>query len=334
MLLVGGSGYIGTAITSHLLEAGYRVRVLDRLIYDNQTCVPVFLRHPNFEFRYGDIADRDCLKTALENVTDVVFLAGLVGDPITKKFPAESEYINETGYERAFETLNTVDPDRVVFVSTCSNYGLIPEGDLADEHYELAPLSAYAIAKVKAELALLGLKGKVGYSPTILRFATAFGLSPRMRFDLTINQFTREMFLGNELVVYDADTWRPYCHVNDFARVIDCVLSADKSKTAFQVFNAGGDENNFTKRMVVNAVLEHLPDAPVRFQEHGSDPRNYRVDFSKIRNILDFSPKFDVDAGIREIVSSLEARLFRDIGTPSRFFGNYEIDYQIPERHS
>jgi nucleoside-diphosphate-sugar epimerase len=330
VLLVGGSGYIGTVITSYLLDAGYHVRVLDRLIYDNQTCVPIFLKHPDFEFRFGDIADRETFRSALEEITDVVFLAGLVGDPITKKYPVESEFINETGYERAFAVLDDFELDKVVFVSTCSNYGLIPEGDLAVEEYELSPLSSYSVAKVKAEQALLALKGNVRYSPVVLRFATAFGLSPRMRFDLTINEFTREMFFGNELVVYDPDTWRPYCHVNDFANVIDLVLSAPASDTAFKFFNAGGDTNNYTKRMVVEAIRAHLPMAPVKYQERGSDPRNYRVDFSKIRNTLGFTPAFDVDAGIRELIVALESGIFHQIDMPPKFFGNYEIDYAAP----
>lgn len=330
ILLVGGSGYIGTVITSHLLGAGYSVRVLDRLIYDNQTCVPIFLKHPNFDFRFGDIADAEMLRSALEDITDVVFLAGLVGDPITKKYPVESEFINVTGYERSFAVLDEFELAKVVFVSTCSNYGLIPEGDLATEDYELAPLSSYAVAKVRAERSLLALRGNVRYSPVILRFATAFGMSPRMRFDLTINEFTREMFFQDELVVYDPDTWRPYCHVNDFANVIDLILDAPAHKTAFEVFNAGGDTNNYTKRMVVEAIQAHLPGAPVQFQERGSDPRNYRVDFSKIKNTLNFEPAFDVDAGIRELITALEAGIFHQIDTPSRFFGNYEIDYAVP----
>ena len=123
------------------------------------------------------------------------------------------------------------------------------------------------------------LKNKTDMCPTVLRFATAFGLSPRMRFDLTISNFTRDMAMGKDLLVYDANTWRPYCHVQDFARLIHTVLEAPSKKVAFEVFNAGGDLNNATKQMIVDSILKKIPDAKVRYLEHGSDPRNYRVNF-------------------------------------------------------
>jgi nucleoside-diphosphate-sugar epimerase len=108
------------------------------------------------------------------------------------------------------------------------------------------------------------------------------------------------------------------------------VLSAPASDSAFQIFNAGGDTNNNTKRMVVEAISAYLPTAPVKYQERGSDPRNYRVDFSKIRNTLGFTPAFDVDAGIRELIVALDSGIFHKIDMPPKFFGNYEIDYAAP----
>ena len=152
-------------------------------------------------------------------------LAGLVGDPITKKFPYEAHDINDIALRGCIDQLNGRGLNKVIFVSTCSNYGLIQDDVLADEDFELTPLSLYAKSKVGAEKHLLSLKGQTDYHPTILRFATAFGLAPRMRFDLTVNEFTREVAEGNELVVYDAHTWRPYCHVRDFARLIGRVLA-------------------------------------------------------------------------------------------------------------
>ena len=107
-----------------------------------------------------------------------------------------------------------------------------------------------------------------------------------MRFDLTVSEFTKELALGHELLVYDANTWRPYCHVLDFGRLIDVVLQAPVEKIAFEVFNAGGEVNNYTKQGIVDAILEQLPNAQVKYKEHGVDPRNYRVDFSKVRKNL------------------------------------------------
>ena len=297
ILIIGGAGYIGPVITDHLLSAGYKVKCLDLLLYHNNATVIPFLGNPNYHFIYGDLRDRIALKRALHDVTDVILLAGLVGDPITKKYPEASHSINDEGIINCIDFLNGRELDRVIFVSTCSNYGLIETSDLADETYPLSPLSLYAKSKVAAEQCLLANQGKVDYTPTILRFATAFGLAPRMRFDLTVNEFTRELALGHELLVFDANTWRPYCHVKDFGRLIQKVIEAPRSKIAFEVFNAGGEINNFTKQGVLDIILSKLPDARVRYQDHGSDPRNYRVNFAKVRNILGFEPEYTVDYG-------------------------------------
>jgi nucleoside-diphosphate-sugar epimerase len=215
----------------------------------------------------------------------------------------------------------------VVFVSTCSNYGLIDSKDLADENFPLSPLSLYAKSKVAAEQRLMANKGKVDYTPTILRFATAFGLAPRMRFDLTVNEFVRDLALGRELLVFDAHTWRPYCHVKDFGRLIQKVIEAPLSKIAFEVFNAGGEANNFTKQGVVDTILALLPDARVRYQEHGSDPRNYRVNFEKVRNTLGFEPEYSVDFGVRELLGVIGEHIFDRADLTRNFHGNYEIEY-------
>ncbi len=331
VLIVGGAGYIGSVLTEQLLRQGYRVRSQDLLLYHNQLTVLPFLGRPGYEFVQGDYADRDHMEACLEGVTDVVILAGLVGDPITKKYPNESQRINHDGMLALIDRLDGRGLNRVVFVSTCSNYGLIPQDTLADENYELSPLSLYAKAKVAMETALLGIKGRVDYQTTVLRFATAFGLSPRMRFDLTVSEFTRAMYLGHELVVYDAHTWRPYCHLGDFSEVIRRVLEAKPERVAFEVFNAGGEVNNFTKQMIVDAILTQLPDAKVGYQQHGSDPRNYRVDFTKIRERLFFQPRYTVHDGVSELIAALRSGLFRNVEQPASFFGNYAIDYPAAE---
>ena len=291
ILVIGGAGYIGTILSNHLLNAGYRVRSLDLFIYQNNLCVLPYLGNNNYQSFQGDLCDSKVLDKALDGITDVVLLAGLVGDPITKKYPEASKAINSTGIKRCIDFFDGKGLDRLVFVSTCSNYGMIKTGQLANEDFELKPLSIYAKAKVEAEQHILKFKGKTDFTPTVLRFATAFGLSPRMRFDLTISEFTREIALGRELVVYDAHTWRPYCHVQDFARLIQCVLEAPKDKVSFEIFNAGDDTNNATKQMIVDVILEKRPDGKVCYQEHGKDPRNYKVSFEKVKSLLSFKSK-------------------------------------------
>ncbi|MGI9407123.1 MAG: NAD-dependent epimerase/dehydratase family protein [Hyphomicrobiaceae bacterium] len=327
ILIVGGSGYIGGPLTTELLRNGYDVRNLDLQIYDHHAAMTGYLQHPGYDYRYGDIGNAGGLDAALDGITDVIILAGLVGDPITKKYPDEAHAINDLGIRNFIDGLNDRGLNKVVFVSTCSNYGIIDEDSVADEDFELKPLSLYAKSKVAAEQYITSLKGQIDYHPTVLRFATAFGLAPRMRFDLTVNEFTRELYLDKELLVYDADTWRPYCHVRDFSRLIDRVLQFPASDVSFEVFNAGGDANNHTKQSIVDLICKRLPDRKVSYKAHSDDPRNYRVSFEKVREKLLFEPAFSVADGIDETIWALGSHLFEDVDARPNFYGNYELTY-------
>jgi nucleoside-diphosphate-sugar epimerase len=325
VLLTGGAGYIGLPLARRLTEAGRAVRIFDRLVYNHGSAGLALMADTDTEFMFGDMGDETALNRALDGVTDVVILAGLVGDPITKKFSQESQAINEEALRRFIDRLDRRGLNKVVFISTCSNYGMIADNEVAHEGFALNPLSLYAKAKVAAERYLLSLRGHVDYHATVLRFATAFGLAPRMRFDLTVNEFARELFLGRELVVYDADTWRPYCHVRDFARLIQRVLDAPPDVVSFEVFNGGGDANNLTKRQIVRMVLELVPEGQVIYRDNSADPRNYRVDFRKVRERLRFEPEIDVAYGIAEIIAALRSHLLDDVDARPSFYGNYEL---------
>ncbi len=329
ILIIGGAGYIGSVLTDDLLNAGYEVCCFDNFLYHNNHCVLPYIGRKNYQFFYGDVCNLSALTSALVDVTDVVLLAGLVGDPITKKYPEIAEKINDQGIRNTIDHLKNYNIEKVVFISTCSNYGLINNDELADENFPLNPLSLYAKAKVSAENYLLNLRRIVDYTPTVLRFATAFGLSPRMRFDLTVNEFTRDLALGKELLVYDADTWRPYCHVRDFGRLIIKVLEAPLETVGFEVFNAGGDINNYTKQGIIDLILKKLPYASVRYQQHGGDPRNYRVDFRKVRDVLNFEPQYTVEDGVAELLDAMGNKIFTQVDKTPNIFGNYNIDYNL-----
>lgn len=329
ILLIGGAGYIGSVVTKHLLECGYKVRCLDLLLYENNECVIPHLMDENYEFIYGDFTDPKTVTHALIGITDVIILGGLVGDPITKKYPDISQKINHSGMLSLIDSLNNNGLNKVIFISTCSNYGIVASNNLADENCELTPLSLYAKAKVAIEEHLCSLRGKIDYSPTILRFSTAFGLSPRMRFDLTVNQFARELYSGEEVLVYDPETWRPYCHVKDFSLALQRVLESPLELVSFEIFNAGGDKNNFTKRMVVDTVKKFIPHAKIRFQEKGSDPRDYRVNFKKIREVLHFEPKYTIDDGVAEIIKALDQKIFNNVPHRINFYENNKINYAM-----
>ena len=325
VLLIGGEGYIGNIVSQKLLINGYSVISYDNLIYQNNICVLNKTHFEKYNFIHGDMLEKNKLEKLIKEVDVVLLLAGLVGDPITKKYPKESAMINDNGVKNVIDLCSKNNIERFIFISTCSNYGLIKDDVLADEEYELNPLSLYSKSKVNAEKYILSLQGNTDMNPTILRFATAFGLSPRMRFDLTISEFTYQLALGNELVVYDADTWRPYCHVEDFARLIQKVIESPVEKVSFEVFNAGSDVNNATKKMIVDMIISEIPDGRVKYQDHGSDPRNYRVNFDKVRSTLDFEVKKTINDGISELLEKINHHIFDNINNNISFYGNYEI---------
>lgn len=326
VLLIGGAGYIGPVIARALLDDDYDVTILDSLIYNNRFAIERLFSFKNFKFVNGSMGNPIALTESLINIDCVILLAGLVGDPITKKYPNASADINERQLQFCIRKLSDMNLDRVVFVSTCSNYGLLPDNALADEKHPTFPLSLYAQAKVSAEKLLISLSDKSGFCPTILRFATAFGLAPRMRYDLTVNEFTREMFLGNELVVFDPDTWRPYCHVRDFAEIVRLVINSPRNKVCGEIYNAGSNENNFTKRQLVKLISHHVDNPKVVFKDHGTDPRNYKVDFSKIQERLNFKPSHSIESGILEIIDILKREGVSSLPENENYYGNYSLD--------
>ena len=303
ILLIGGAGYIGAVTIRHLLDKKYNVTCLDNLIYDNSYSLNEFEKNREFNFIFGDLRNDLLMNELLSKCDAVVILAGLVGDPITKKYPEISEQINNIGIKKLINYCKNKKIEKIVFVSTCSNYGLNETSLALNEETELKPISLYAKQKVEVEKFILSQKNNLDCSPTILRFSTAFGLSPRMRFDLTINQFTKSIFEDEELEVFDFSTWRPYCHVKDFARALEQVLNADKKITNFQVFNVGSNNNNFTKKQIVEQIFKFIPSNKVVFTDKKKDPRNYKVNFSKINKILNFKIKYTVNDGIEEMIN-------------------------------
>ncbi len=327
VLVVGGAGYVGNVLCGRLLDAGYSVRVLDRLIFDHGAAIAPLLEVPGFEFVYGDLRDPEAVERALDGVTDVALLAGLVGDPITKTYPELSDSINLQGCSALIERLEGRGIDRFVFTSTCSNYGLRTSDDPATEESELAPVSLYAEHKVELEKRILAAAGRgVDFTPTVLRISTAYGLSPRMRFDLTIAEFTRTLSAGEELVVYDADTWRPYCHVRDIAKAVLTAFAAPAEQVDGEVFNVGHTDENYTKRMVVEVVQEAIGGTGrVEFEEGGRDPRNYRVNFDKIRDRLGYVPDHRVPGSVAALARAVEAGAYVDFPVRSSFYTNHAI---------
>ena len=326
VLVAGGAGYVGNVLVRRLLAAGCRVRVLDRLLFGHGAAVAGLVEEPDFSLHHGDICQQEDVEAALEDVTDVVLLAALVGDPISRKYPVLTRQVNVDGAELLLEAADRKGVERFVFTSTCSNYGLRDTDEPATEESELAPLSPYAETKVEFERHVLEQAERRAICPTVLRIATAYGLSPRMRFDLTISEFTRTLTIGEELVVYDADTWRPYCHVADISRAIMAVLESDPDQVRGEVFNVGHSDENYTKRMVVETVQESLNgEGRVSFTEGGFDARNYRVSFDKIGSALGFEALERVPQTVDRLVQAIRAGVFDDVDLRPGFYGNHSI---------
>ncbi|MSO42280.1 MAG: NAD(P)-dependent oxidoreductase [Solirubrobacterales bacterium] len=322
VLVAGGAGYVGSVLVGRLLEAGQRVTVLDALLYDNGASLAGVADHAGFTFVRADIRDREAVEGALDGVDDVVLLAALVGDPVCSSLPELAREVNVDGAGNVLDAAVTAGVERLVFASTCSNYGLRDSDEPATEADQLNPLSLYAETKVEMEHRILERAPEIG-AATVLRVATAFGISPRMRFDLTVSEFTRELTLGRELEVYDAETWRPYCHVSDIASAIQATLAAPADTVGGEVFNAGGADGNFTKRGIVEAALSRLGErGAVKWAEGGVDPRNYRVSFDKIIAALGFVPEVSVPAAIASLSAAIDAGLFTDVERRPSFFAN------------
>jgi nucleoside-diphosphate-sugar epimerase len=322
ILIIGGEGYIGQELNSFLQKKReqYKITVIDNLIY-NQQPLKKNKNFKNYKFVKYDLSNEKTNKEILDDVYCVVILSGLVGDPITKQYPNQAKKHNEIFIKKIINQSFKIKVPRLIFVSTCSNYGLRDAKSKAKENSKLKPLSLYAKSKVSIEKLILNKNKKGSTVPTILRFATAFGLSKRMRFDLTINEFTKDIYLNKKLDVYDIDTWRPYCHVKDFSRLIHKVMNSKKSKVHFQVFNAGLTSNNFTKKMIIERILKYIKSDKINYLEKGKDRRNYKVDFSKLKKKLNFNIKYSVDFGIKEIIQWLKKNKKLNFNK----FGNYNL---------
>jgi nucleoside-diphosphate-sugar epimerase len=302
VLVSGGAGYIGSVLVRLMLEKGYRVRVLDNLTFGGVPIIDL-LNNDDFEFVKGDVRHEDDIRGALQGMDHVVHLAAIVGDPACAKQPELAREINLGGSRRMYDIADELGLKRFVFASTCSNYGKMSDPEsFVDEESLLAPVSLYAETKVAVEQYLLSRPRTNRCKPTSLRFSTVYGLSPRPRFDLTVNEFTKELALGRELVVFGEQFWRPYCHVVDLCRSVLAVLAAEEDAVAFDVFNVGDTKENYQKQMIVDEILKQLPGSRVRYVSKNEDPRDYRVSFEKINERLGFRISKTVPDGIRQII--------------------------------
>lgn len=316
-VITGGAGYIGSLLTSELLRAGWRVTVLDSLLFGGESLVP-FLSHPNFHFVKADVTDpravKDSLKGDWQRPEAVIHLAAIVGFPACQAVGKQAAWkYNVEATKMVFEQSSALGVERFVFASSYSNYGLSLNGKPVTEESPLNPQSLYAETKIAAEEYLLGQKDAPA-APLLFRLATLYGISPRTRFDLIVNQFVLEAFSKRELIIYQRGYSRSFVHVRDTVRGILLGLDAPEAKTRGQVYNLGADNGNYTKDQIVNLVLVRMPETVVEYKNltFGGDMRDITVSFEKIHRELRFETALTVDDGIRELVFALKSGLIRN----------------------
>ncbi len=308
ILVTGAAGYIGSVLVRQLLERGYEVVGLDRLLFGDRG-----LRGLEGESRFqlieGDLRSPECYAELLEDVGAVVHLAAIVGDPACSMAPELAWETNVEASTRLLTAAAESGVGRFIFASTCSNYGRGESIEYCTEDTALNPISLYARGKVEVEHRLLG-SSTPGLAPTCLRFSTAYGASPRMRFDLTVNEFSREVAMERPLEIYGRQFWRPYCHTTDLARACVRVLEAAPELVDHRVFNVGSTPENYRKQDLAEILLELRRQAEIRFVHEDEDPRDYKVSFARVAEVLAFEHTIAVPEGIAEIFRLLEAGSF------------------------
>jgi nucleoside-diphosphate-sugar epimerase len=292
ILVTGGAGYVGSTLVPMLLEQGHHVRVYDSLKFGGQGLLPC-CQSQTFELIKGDVTDEAGVKKALDGMDAVIHLAAIVGYPACKKEPHLAQSTNVEG-TRTLLSLRKPD-QKVIFASTGSIYGAVPDY-ICNEETPRAPITLYGETKATAEQMVLEAGNGVAY-----RYATAFGVSNRMRLDLMPNDFTYQAVKNRSLIVYEGGFKRTFVHVRDMARSMIFALERwDEVKD--DVYNVGHESMNFTKEDVARKILEHV-DFYLHFAEVGNDAdqRNYEVSYEKIR-AKGFETTVDLDRGIAELV--------------------------------
>ena len=315
ILITGGAGYVGSLLSRKLISKGYQVRVIDALWYGKQP-IEECLTNENFELVQDDIRNLIPTVRAMKDVDAVIHLASIVGMPASNIEPRTSEEINYLATKNIAELCQLHGIDTYIFSSSCSVYGMQPNKIITEKSRPL-PLDYYSKQKFLCERAI----GWLNSAPTILRFGTLFGLSPRMRFDLVINLFIAKALKEKKITVYGGNQFRPFLHVEDAAESIIFALEKDLTGT-FNVVS-----QNFTIMDAAKKIKE-LTNCDIEISNENEDKRDYNVSADKFKNI-GFQPQKDVEFAFNQIKKSFDDGTINDY--TEKVFNNYEFLYSSKE---
>jgi len=298
ILVTGGAGYLGSIICEQLLNKGYKVTVLDNLLYKQKSLFHLMANH-NFEFVFGDARDKETMSRLLKNVDFIIPLAAIVGAPACDRDPQLATSVNFEG----IKLLNNLrDKDqKIIYPTTNSGYGTKSGDVFCTEETPLEPISLYGRTKTDAEIELLSSENTIS-----LRLATVFGMSPRMRIDLLVNHFVYVALKDGYIVIFEKDFKRNFVHIKDVA---DCFLHCIENFKYIKgkAFNVGLDEANLSKEELALKIKQHVPNFYVHFAQIGSDPdkRNYIVSNQRLKE-AGFEAKRSLDEGIKELIKGYQ----------------------------
>jgi nucleoside-diphosphate-sugar epimerase len=316
VVITGGAGYIGSMLVPALLARGDWVTVIDKLLFGGGSLLG-YLSSPRFHFVRGDVCESGIFERAVQESaakgapepSAVIHLAAIVGFPACKIIGKDDTWnTNVKGVEQVFQAANQMEVERFIFSSTYSVYGIAENDTPVTEDSPLQPQSLYGESKIAAEEYLVKAADTSACAPLIYRFSTLYGLSPRMRFDLIINQFSLEAYSQGELMIFEGHHSRAFVHIRDVIAGLLLGLDAPMEKIRGQIFNLGHDDGNFTKDEIADLICQVLPDTKVRHERMSfdGDMRNLQVSFEKIESELDFSTRYTALDGIKEITRALQ----------------------------
>lgn len=308
ILVIGGAGYIGSALLPKLLTRGYHVRVLDLLMFGREPIANV-MNHPDLEIIQGDFRQVDRVVEAMRGMDAVIHLGALVGDPACALDEELTIEVNLMATRMIAEVAKGSDVSRFIFASTCSVYGACDE--FLDERSLLKPVSLYARSKIASEKVLMRMADSL-FAPVILRFGTIFGISGRTRFDLVVNLLTAKAMVDGQITVMGGEQWRPFIHVDDAALAILKAIEMPQNLVRNQIYNVGCNDLNYTIREIGDIIYRLIPTATLVSSGSDGDRRNYRVNFSKARNQLGFVPQWTVEQGILQVSEAIRTGKVKD----------------------